>query len=172
MQAPLPHEYLPQVPSFTLTSDDIHDGGTLPTAQVYDGWGFTGDNVSPHLSWSGFPPEAQSFAVTCYDPDAPTGSGFWHWLLWDVPAHVTELKPGIGPDDPIGVQGRNDYGDNAFGGAGPPPGPAHRYVFTVHALDVPSLGLTPDTPTGQIGFNITAHTVARAHLVATYGQPV
>jgi Raf kinase inhibitor-like YbhB/YbcL family protein len=168
---PLPHEYLPEVPSFTVTSTDMTEGEQLDDKHVFNDWGFSGGNLSPQLAWSGFPADTQSFAITCFDPDAPTGSGFWHWSLFDVPADISELPTGAGVEDAkIGVQARNDYGVKAFGGAAPPPGAPHRYVFTVHALDVGSLGLGSDTSPAVVGFNITAHTLARATIVPVYSS--
>ncbi|MFB4312168.1 YbhB/YbcL family Raf kinase inhibitor-like protein [Actinomadura sp. GTD37] len=167
---PLPSEFLPEVPSFTVTSDDVAEGEIFGDKHVYNDWGFDGANLSPQLSWSGFPAETKSFAVTCFDPDAPTGSGFWHWLLFDIPADVTELATGAGAaDSKIGVHTRNDFGTKEWGGAAPPPGAPHRYVFTVHALDVESLGLGSDAMPGAVGFNITAHTLARATIVPLFG---
>jgi Raf kinase inhibitor-like YbhB/YbcL family protein len=172
---PLPHEFLPEVPFFTVTSDDVTHGEQMSNAHVFNDWGFTGENLSPHLSWAGFPSETKSFAVTCYDPDAPTGSGFWHWVLYDLPASVTELATGAGGGDfkelPEGAKhGRNDYGNKEFGGAAPPPGTPHRYVFTVHALDVEELGVPDEASPAVVGFNITAHTLARAQFAPEYGH--
>ncbi len=173
---PLPHDHLPEVTSFTVTSDDMADGQQLSEAQVYSGFGVSGGNSSPHLRWEGAPAETASFAVTCFDPDAPTGSGFWHWVLYDIPADVTELPAGAGSGSmeglPKGAQHvRNDYGSKDFGGAAPPDGHGdHRYVFTVHAVDVEHLEVTPDVAPAIVGFNLTFHTLARAVMVPVYGR--
>lgn len=170
-RAPLPYDVLPEVPGFTLTSTDLTDGAMLSAPQT----GEVGA-TSPQLAWSGHPPETKSFAVTCFDPDAPTGSGFWHWQVWDIPSSVTELPAGSGAPEgtalPAGAtQGRNDYGSNGFGGAAPPEGdPAHRYVFAVHALDVETLEPGAEPTSAAVGFNLTAHTIARAVLVPVYSR--
>ncbi|ASW57209.1 YbhB/YbcL family Raf kinase inhibitor-like protein [Plantactinospora sp. KBS50] len=166
--APDPYETLPPVPSFTLTSTDVANGEPMDAAFAHQSVG--GGNESPQLSWSGFPAETQSFVVTCFDPDAPTASGFWHWVLINLPATVTELPRGAGGQSLDGaVAMRNDYGSQGYGGAAPPAGDrAHRYLFAVHALDVPSLDLGPDTPCAQVGFNLTFHTLARAVIRPTY----
>ena len=174
-RAPLPYDFMPAVPSFGVTSEDVSDGVQMSNNQVYNGFGMTGENISPELSWSGFPAETKSFAVTCYDPDAPTGSGFWHWLAIDIPASVTSLASGAGASSgglPAGAfHVRNDYGTKDFGGAAPPAGdPAHRYVFAVHALDVETLGIDSDVTPAVAGFNLRFHTIARGTLVALYGH--
>jgi Raf kinase inhibitor-like YbhB/YbcL family protein len=173
---PLPYDFMPAVPSFTLESKDVAEGETLAEAHLMDGMGMSGGNESPELSWTGFPADTASFAVTCYDPDAPTGSGFWHWVVFDIPAGVTELARGAGSADgarlPAGaVQARNDAGVAGFVGAAPPEGdPPHRYVFAVHALDVAELGLDASATPAMVGFNLRFHTIARATVVALYGR--
>lgn len=149
--------------TFTLTSNDITDGGVLPDAQVKA----KGD-TSPHLKWSGAPEGTQSYAVTCFDPDAPTGSGFWHWTVANIPADVTEIPTG-GPVPSGAVEGRTDYGPAGFGGAAPPPGHGpHRYIFTVFAVDAEKLDVTPDNSGAVFGFNLHFHTLAKATITATY----
>lgn len=152
--------------TLTLTSNDITDGGVLPDTQVKA----KGD-TSPHLKWSGAPEGTKSYAVTCYDPDAPTGSGFWHWTVANIPANVTELPTG-GPVPSGAVEGRTDYGPAGFGGAAPPAGHGpHRYIFTVFAVDVEKLDVTPDNSGAVFGFNLHFHTLAKATITATYEAP-
>jgi hypothetical protein len=173
---PLPYDFLPPVPAFTVTSEDVAEGAQMSEKQVFNSFGMSGENISPQLSWSGFPAEAKGFAVTCYDPDAPTGSGFWHWLLIDVPVTVNSLAAGAGDGGGAGLPAgafhvRNDYGTKDFGGAAPPAGdPPHRYVFAVHALDVEELGIDSDVTPAVAGFNLRFHTIARGLLVPVYGH--
>ena len=152
--------------TFSLASNDMTDGGPLPDAQVQ-----AKGNMSPHLRWSGAPAGTRSYAVTCFDPDAPTGSGFWHWTVANIPADVTELLEGASPAAlPKGaVEGRTDFGSPGYGGAAPPPGHGpHRYIFTVFAVDVPHLDVTPENSGAVFGFNLHFHTLAKASLTATY----
>jgi Raf kinase inhibitor-like YbhB/YbcL family protein len=171
---PLPYDYMPDVPAFDVSSDDVADGEQMSENQAFDDWGMTGGNISPALRWSGFPAETKSFAVTCFDPDAPTGSGFWHWIVLDLPASVTELETNAAGTDGSGLpegafQVRNDYGVKDFGGAAPPKGDTpHRYVFAVHALDVDSLGVNDEISPAVAGFNLRFHTIARAVIVPVY----
>jgi Raf kinase inhibitor-like YbhB/YbcL family protein len=173
-RAPLPYDFLPPVPSFSVTSDDVSEGAMLADKQVYNSFGMSGENISPQLSWSGFPAETKGFAVTCFDPDAPTGSGFWHWLVIDIPVSVTSLAAGAGsggglPGDAFHV--RNDYGTKDFGGAAPPAGdPPHRYVFAVHALDAEALGIDSEVTPAVAGFNLRYHTIARGLLTPVYAH--
>lgn len=163
-----PYDSIAQVPSFTLTSTDITDGESLQTPQLSGIFGAGGEDVSPELSWSGFPPETKSFVVTVYDPDAPTGSGFWHWAVVDIPATVTSLASGAGDASGSGIpagafQLTNDGGLAHFLGAAPPTGHGkHRYFVAVHAVDVETLGIDASATPAFLGFNLFGHTLARA----------
>jgi Raf kinase inhibitor-like YbhB/YbcL family protein len=166
-----PYENCPQVPSFELTSTDIGHEEALSSAQRSGVMGAGGEDVSPQLSWSGFPPETKSFAVTVYDPDAPTASGFWHWAVFNIPADVTELPRGAGDQKGSGlpsgaIQLKNDAGMTGFLGAAPPEGHGkHRYFTVVHAVDVEKLDVSPDAACAILGFNLFMHTLARARIV-------
>jgi Raf kinase inhibitor-like YbhB/YbcL family protein len=172
-----PYDRLPQVPSFQVTSTDITDGEQLGSPHVSGIFGAGGQDVSPQLSWSGFPAETKSFAVTVYDPDAPTASGFWHWAVVDIPATVTELPSGAGDEQGSGLpagafQLRGDGGVARYVGAAPPAGHGrHRYFTVVHAVDVESLGIDNTATPGFLGFNLFFHTLARGMIVPWYEVP-
>jgi Raf kinase inhibitor-like YbhB/YbcL family protein len=159
---------------FTLKSDQF--GGQLTIDQVYSGFGCTGKNISPSLKWSDAPQATKSFAVTVYDPDAPTGSGWWHWVIFNIPAGVHELKTDAGDVKkhiaPAGsVQSMTSYGQPGFGGACPPQGDKpHRYIFTVFALDVPKIELDEHAQPALVGYMLNGHALAKASLIAYYGR--
>ena len=167
--APDPYELLPKAPAFRLQSSDVRQGEQMDPAFIY-----AGDNRSPQLSWSGAPSGTRSFVVTCFDPDAPTPSGFWHWVLVDLPASVTSLPSDAGREDGSGLpQGafhcRNDYGSMGYGGPAPPKGDRpHRYYFVVHALDVEKLGVDERTSPAAVSFTLLGHMLGRAILTPTY----
>ena len=169
-----PYADLPDLPSFELKSDDIADGRTLATPQVSGIFGAGGTDTSPQLSWSGFPSETKSFAVTVYDPDAPTASGFWHWAVVDIPVSVTSLESGAGDDTGSGLpsgafQLANDAGLTRYLGAAPPAGHGpHRYFTVVHAVDVETLGIPAEARPAFLGFNLFSHAIARAVLTPVY----
>jgi len=160
---------------FTLTSTDFIEGGTLPNTQVYNEFGCKGANTSPALAWSGAPAGTQSFALLMHDPDAPTGSGWWHWVLYNIPSSTTSLAAGAGDPKkslmPKGaVQARNDYGSVGYGGPCPPPGMPHHYNFKLYALKVPKLELPEGASAALIGFNVRAQALAEAQLTGMYGR--
>ena len=170
--SPDPYSLLPTVPTMTVSSTSIQDDSRLPQAHVFDGWGLTGGNLSPQLAWSGAPEATKGYAVTCFDPDAPTPSGFWHWLLVGIPADVTSLAAGAGTADtaPKGsFHVANDFGDKKYDGAAPPAGDrSHRYLFAVHALDTDDLGVDDSASAAVTAFNLGFHTLARGVITATY----
>ena len=161
---------------FSLSSPQIKPGATLTEAQVFNGYGCSGGNISPALAWRNAPEGTKSFALTVYDPDAPTGSGWWHWVVYNIPAKVNSLPEGAGSGDFAGLptgaaQGRTDFGSIGFGGACPPVGDKpHRYIFTVHALSVERIDVPDDAPAALTGFMVNANTLAKASFTATYGR--
>ena len=161
---------------FTLTSAEIAEGGTIAGGQTFNGFGCTGANISPSLSWKGAPAGTKSFALTMYDPDAPTGSGFWHWLVVNIPPTATTLPKGAGKPNahllPEGaLQTRTDFGAPGYGGPCPPKGDKpHRYQFTLFALDVDKLPVDADASGAVVGFNLHFHTLAKAAFTGLYGR--
>ena len=155
---------------FTLSSNDISPGENMSNTQEFNGFGCTGGDVSPHLKWSDAPEGTKSFAITVYDPDAPTGSGWWHWQLVNIPTHITELKAGVDATAlKHSMQIKNDYGVAGFGGACPPKGHGpHRYQFTVHALSVESLQLPNDASGALTGYMIKANSLASSTIESLY----
>jgi len=169
-----PYDFLPKLPTFTVTSQSFEDGQPWANDQVSGIMGAGGSDISPQLSWSGFPEETRSFAVTVYDPDAPTASGFWHWAVANLPATVTDLPAGAG--DGSGLPGSaltlaNDAGAKRFIGAAPPAGHGqHRYIVAVHAVGVEKLDLPAEATPAYLGFNLFGNAIARAIITGTYEQ--
>ncbi len=167
--APDPYEMLPKVASFFVTSETVTDGQTLPDAHVN-----AAGNRSPQLSWSGAPEGTKSYAVSCFDPDAPTPAGFWHWTVVGIPADVTDLAEDAGAEGGAGLpegafMTTTDFGTRAYGGAAPPAGDIpHRYVFAVHALDTDDLGIDGDVSCTVAAFTYLGHTLGRAVITGLY----
>ena len=161
--------------AFTLSSPDISNGGKIAEAQLYNSFGCSGQNSSPALSWSHAPAGTKSFALLAYDPDAPSGSGWWHWVVYDIPADVTSIPAGAG--DPkknlmpgMAVQGRTDYGTPGYGGPCPPQGKPHHYYFRLYALKVAKLDVPADATAALIGFNVNANSLGKAQILGMYGR--
>ena len=162
--------------NFVLTSPTIKPNTTLTEEQVFNGFGCAGKNQSPALKWTAWPKETKSYAVTVYDPDAPTGSGWWHWVVYNIPTTATELVAGAGDSSgqqlPLGaLQGRTDFGTHEFGGACPPKGDKpHRYIFTVHALKIEKIEVPTDASAAMIGYMINANSIGKATFTAKYNR--
>jgi len=159
-----------------LTSPQLEQGGRLNDSQVYSGFGCSGKNTSPSLRWEGAPENTKSFALTVYDPDAPTGSGWWHWVVFNIPVDTNHLPENAG-DVPSGpapegsVQSRTDYGKPGYGGACPPVGDKpHRYVFTLFALDIDKLDIGADSSAAMVGFFLNKHALAKATLTGYFSR--
>ncbi len=160
--------------ALAVTSSTFKDGETLPNSAVFNGFGHAGENISPDLGWSGAPAGTKSFVVTCYDPDAPTTVGFWHWTLFDIPPGTTSLAAGAGApgkNPPGSTLGYTDFGFSGYGGPAPPPGSSHPYHFNVYALDIESVGLNPGSTAALLMFCMNGHILASARITGMYGVP-
>jgi Raf kinase inhibitor-like YbhB/YbcL family protein len=161
---------------FSVSSDEVNPGAMIKQEQVFNGFGCSGANVSPSLHWQGAPPATKSFAITVYDPDAPTGHGWWHWLVFNIPVNVKGLEKGAG--DPTAaklpegsVQSRTDFGKSGYGGPCPPPGDKpHNYIFTVYALKTDKLSLDENAPPSTVSARIEHNSIGKAVLKAKYGR--
>ncbi len=159
-----------------VESSAIKNGKLIAEEQVFDGFGCSGKNVSPDLTWSAGPKGTESYAVTMYDPDAPTGSGWWHWLVFNIPADVTRLEKGFGSGHskqniPGVVQSKTDFGKPGYGGPCPPPGnKPHHYVFTVYALKTKTLQLDADSSGAMVGFQVRHNKLDEGKITAKYGR--
>ena len=161
--------------AFRLQSPGMAPNGMLANDQVYSGFGCSGKNISPALCWKGAPRDTRSFALTVYDPDAPTGSGWWHWVVYNIPADVSELPAGAG--NPGGklpggaLQGHTDFGTSGYGGPCPPSGDKpHHYIFTVYALKVEKISVPDEASAAMVGFMLHANALSKASLTARYGR--
>ncbi|HEY5209407.1 MAG TPA: YbhB/YbcL family Raf kinase inhibitor-like protein [Stellaceae bacterium] len=165
-----------KVPRLKVTSAQIAPRATIADEQVANTFGCKGGNISPEIKWSGAPAGTKSFAVSIYDPDAPTGSGFWHWVVYNIPATTTELPKNAGDQKanlmPAGaIQSRTDFGVSGYNGPCPPPGDKpHRYHISVFAVDVPKLDGDQNTPAAVVGFQLHFHTIAKGVLTGKYGR--
>lgn len=160
--------------SLTLSSHDIAHGELMSKEQEFNGFGCNGSDLSPHLKWSNAPKETKSFAITAYDPDAPTGSGWWHWQMVNISKNTMEIATGEGSSNKaLSLEGSqqmsNDYGVKAYGGACPPSGHGvHRYRFTIHALSVDKLDLPENASGALTGYMINANTIASSTIESLY----
>src|SRR5665213_3009386 len=165
-----------KVPRLKVTSAQIAPRAAIADEQVANTFGCKGGNISPEIKWSGAPAGTKSFAVSIYDPDAPTGSGFWHWVVYNIPATTTELPKNAGDQKanlmPAGaIQSRTDFGVSGYNGPCPPPGDKpHRYHVSVFAVDVPKLDGDQNTPAAVVGFQLHFHTIAKGVLTGKYGR--
>ncbi|MCE3006676.1 MAG: YbhB/YbcL family Raf kinase inhibitor-like protein [Rickettsiales bacterium] len=163
-------------PSISLSSRNITPGKPLANEQVYNSFGCTGKNLSPQLAWSNIPPGTRSLAITMFDPDAPTGSGWWHWVVFNIPVSTMTLQEGAsgktGAENmPAGaIESRTDFGTTGYGGPCPPPGRTHRYITTLWALNVDSLPLDKDASGAMVGFYLNQHKIASAAITTTFGR--
>ena len=161
---------------FLLTSPTVKDHGAISNEHVFNGFGCTGNNVSPELQWEKAPKDTKSFALTVYDPDAPTGSGWWHWVVFNISPTVTSLSASAGKLDststpPGSIQSMTDFGQPGYGGPCPPPGDKpHRYIFTLYALKVDHLPLKPEASGAMVGYYLTQNALAKASFTAMYGR--
>lgn len=174
-QGPNPFDFQPTRPEFALNSIAFGEGDKLPVGQRFNAKEIGGQNCSPDLSWSSYPANTKGFALTCFDPDAPSVSGFWHWVVVDLDKHTTSLETGAGSVSEDKLPGeafhvRNDAGTFGYMGAAPPKGDSfdHRYIFTVYALDTADLGVTPDFSPTRASLMIVRHTIARAFLTGRF----